>query len=239
MTFGQLKSEVKLILGFASQTTHPFVSPTDYTTNWVNRALVRIARMLAASGRDVAQILPHFFATWEGVTVNNGAYVDVPTNALTVREVYSFDKTSADENRDKGRLLPEISPAAYEVMARDTTVVGFPRMWTRRANRIYLFPIPTTAYLTDLHIHGTKKESTLSGDASVAILGEEWEDITVLEAARIGATEMGWFEAAKQFHDQVLEQVSLAPSIAAQHDYGDDDLVEVRGSLTDFWELYP
>lgn len=224
MNVGEIRAELTKMLGnVLEQTGHPFVSPTDLRYRWITRAANKIPRLVAAGGGDIGAIFGELFATWKAQTTNGVAYLDRPATALLVREVYSFDKTGANADADKGRLIPQYLPERYEIMLRDSTNVGFPTGWSPKGKRLYFIPVPTTAYLTDVHIHGVKRESPdFNSDAQTPALNDDWHEAILFEAARIGAAELGYWERAAKFREHLIELIQTHVAVPAQEDLYDD-----------------
>lgn len=236
MTVGEIKDEVIKLLGNSLAVSgHPFISPTDYVYRWITRAANRIPRMASAGGRDILTTFPELFGTFKAQTSNGIAWLDRPAAALVIREVYSFDKTGANADVDPVRLVPELLPADFD-MGRPTAATaptGFPSVCKIAGNRIYFRPTPVTAYLTDTHLYGIKRESVVfNNDAQTPMLGEDWHEAISFEAAAIGATSLGYFERAKIFRGEVGVLVGIGVDVAAQEDLYDDPTFELAGVLT-------
>lgn len=217
MTFNEMKTEVQRMLGNLPS-SHPFYGDLG---NWVNRATNRVVMMAISSNRQKPNLFPELTTSWTDITTSGTNYLDEPTDKLAIVRLYSFDD-DAVPNTSTTRSLPMsfVPMEHFEIMKRDTGVVGYPRIWSRKGKRIYIWPTPSADYLTYIHVYGVMREPEMSADADEPRMSEVWHDAVVNVAASIGAGKLGWAEDSAKYMASAQADIGMAVNITALEESG-------------------
>lgn len=99
---------------------------------------------------------------WYDVTVNGQIYLTLPANLLWLDHVTYTKSTSAfaPATQTEYPMVEEIDPAIFGQKSK--TAVGWPTVFCRAGSRIEIWPTPSTAYLTNVVLHGVRAEDDLS-----------------------------------------------------------------------------
>jgi hypothetical protein len=230
MDFSELKAETILQLGNL-HSSHPQYGNVG---DWVNRAMHRVIVTAVGANRPRPNLFPELNTSWKSpITTAGTNYLDLPTDKLAITDVFSFD-TSSDPNLSTTRSLPMgwVPREHFEVIPRDSTVTGYPRLWTMKGKRIYIWPTPSASTVTYLHVYGIQREPTLSANSDEPLMNEIWHDAIVNFASYIGAMKLGWVEDAKAFRDAALEEIATAANISALETPSRASAVEIDGAMT-------
>jgi hypothetical protein len=218
----EMTYEVKNALGIFA--THPLVTPVDYVVKWLNQSMNRVLRLAIRANGYAPLPMTELHTEWMGTTTVNQPYVAMPDEKLAVLEMFSFDKTAADEFVDRPRLVGKIAPRDWTLSPKDSTTADWPRRWTMIGRQLRFGPYPTAAYVTDYLLHGVSSELPLSADASVPlVIDETWHQIYVTETMRIAALRLGWYEKAQALGKEVADQIGAALDISVLENMLDDD----------------
>jgi hypothetical protein len=231
MNVGEIKDELTKMLGnVLAQAGHPFVSPVDMRYRWITRACNKVPRLAAAGGRDILSTFESLFATFKAQTADGISWVDRPSSALIVREVWSFDKSGADADVDASHVVSQLTPQEFDAGKSSSESSGFPNVWAPKANRVYLRPQPRVPYLTDVHLYCVKREAVVfNSDAQTPMIGDDWHEAILIAAAEIGANALGYFERAKGYHAQLIDLVTTGVDVPVQEDLYDDPTFDFAG----------
>ena len=218
-----MKSEVRRMLGNL-QTSHPMVVAGDDQA-WVNRGVSDVVLMGIQGLKQGIDLFPELRTTWTSdLTVNSINNQQLPADKLIVTSVASFD-SNAVVNLNTQRVLPVnyVKPEVFEVITKDSTRTGFPRIWTMEGRSIKYHPTPSsspTDYRTYLRYFGIQKDPypDMSADADTPVIAAQWHGACVLRAAAHGARALGWFDAAKEWDAECKNILGLSTDIGANED---------------------
>ncbi len=223
MLVGEIRTEVIAMLGNGLNVAgHPF---NDKVYRWITRATNEVPRLAATlKGQDILSIFSELSAEWQGATVAGFSYIGRPSNARFIREVRSFDKVGAFVDIEGTRFVPRRDSDDYNRAVLTGEVANYPQRWTAKGNRLYFGPQPSALYVTDLLLRGAKKEYPEFNDPNqTPILNEEWHQAITIDAARIGAVALGYWEKANQYKQEVRELIVAALSIPLEEEIFEDD----------------
>jgi len=144
-------------------------------------------------------------------TVDGQAYIDVPTDALVIREV---------EDTTNARLLSPINWGEYKEYAdrADTSAESEPTEWVRRGTYIYLHSTPDDAY--EMNIDYRQRITVEISSDSTTDIGNEWDLPIVQLATYIGLMWMEEFDKAQMVRDEFKETVADILGIYFQDELG-------------------
>lgn len=228
MNFGEMKSEVARSLGNL-QTSSIFYQNLD---EWVNRALQRVPQLVMQSNKGTLNLFPELTTTWQNVTVAGTGYFVIPTDALSTQRLHVFKKVAADRTVDKTYPVQRIEYNRFLQLKKDATVTGYPTLWAPRGKRIYLYPTPSAAYLTDWLLEGIMRELTLAANADEPTINEQWHEIVVAYATYLGARARGWTDEAAFYKNEAMAAIADATDITGLNDMGRSLALEVEGAPT-------
>ncbi len=189
---------------------------------WINSAYRQLCTQDKILGLQKKLHFPQLNTSATATTTDGTAYVSVPSDCLSLIEVY--DTTN-------NRNLDWIPNSVYLDYTDRTTATaeGDPTEWTKYGSYIYLHPTPGTTGDT-LTIYYKKLVADMSGTQTTAI-GAEWDDV-ILELATYKMYVWTHEDSAKikLAHDTFLEMalgladvynseekdsdITLAPSLA-------------------------
>lgn len=193
------------------------VVPNTATYNlygiWVNSAYRQLCTQDGILGFQKKLHFPQLHVSTTKTTTDGTAYVEVPTDALYITEVY--DTT----NNVK---LDQISWKKYigYTDRTDTSAEGDPTEWTRHESRIYLHSTPGTTGDT-ITIYYKKLVADLSGTLTTDI-GAEWDDAIIELATYKAMIWTGDYDKAKFCRDAFLEMAGGLASIALKDELDSD-----------------
>ena len=172
----------------------------SYKDDWVNAAYLK----LTTQNRFWGLRQDFYFPELETVdttqdTVDGTAYINVPTNAIIVRDVFDDDNL---------RRLTNISWRQYigYTDRADTDAEGPPTEWVRSGSKIYLHPTPDDAY--DVSVYYRTRPTALSDGDDTTAIGAEWDEIIVQIAAILAHMKLGEFDKAAAKKSEFLDAVS-------------------------------
>jgi hypothetical protein len=197
--FATLKAQLKYRMGMDTGPEEVGSSDTNFYGVWVNQAYRQICSSHTLLGTPMVFRIPELETSSSATTTDGTAYVDVPSDCLTVRTVF-------DETND--RQLKNIPYRTYLAYTDRATAAseGDPTEWARMGSRIYLHPTPGTTGDT-LTIHYKKYPDALDGE-NVTIIGAEWDEPIVTLAAHKGFTWQGALDKAKAAREEFLEMAA-------------------------------
>lgn len=172
--FDDFKEQLKLRAGNRADLDAAGASSLNYYGIWTNSAYRQLCTQDNILGLKKNLYFPQLMTSGTDTTVDGTAYVDVPSDALYVEDV--FDTTN-------GRNLAWIPWSKYLEYTDRTTAAseGDPTEWTRRGSYIYLHSTPGTTGDT-LTIYYKKLVANLTGTLTT-VIGAEWDDVIIELAA--------------------------------------------------------
>jgi len=190
-------------------------SATNYYGLWVNRAY----NHLTTQDRFLGVRRDFFFPqleTYSAPSTSDGVkYVETPSDALVIRQVY--DSTN-------NRLLRNISQSEYlSYTDRSTTTAeGEPTEWVRNGAYINFHPTPDATYA--LEVHYRKIPAAMTSDSATTEIGDEWDDVIVQMAVYYGKLWTSDYEGAKVVAADVNDRIASLVSVygkeeRARHKY--------------------
>jgi hypothetical protein len=204
LTFGLMKEYVEFQFGNNTEFESVGDNATNYYGLWINRAYNHITTRDRFFGIRRDFYFPQLETSSTADTVDGTAYISVPSDCLIIREVYDTD------NKRKLVNIPHKEYVGYTDRS-DTTAEGKPTSWVRQGTYIYLHPTPDDAYT--MRIYYRKIPSSLSSDAAVTEIGDEWDDIVVQLAVYYGRSWTGDYEGAKMAKEDVNDRIASLISI--------------------------
>ncbi len=197
--FATLKAQLKYRMGMDTGPESVGSEATNYYGVWVNQAYHQICSSHTLLGSALVFRIPELETSSSATTTDGTAYVDVPSDCLTIRTV--FDETNDRQLKN----IPYRTYLEYTDRA-DTSSEGDPTEWARMGSRVYLHPTPGTTG-DALTIHYKKYPATLTGE-NVTVIGAEWDEPIVTLAAYKGFTWQGAFDKAKAAKEEFLEMAA-------------------------------
>ena len=206
INFGTMTDMVAARLGNMDATSDPLFEA--YLGAWVNEAGNAVVLRALDKSRYKYGIFPELEDKWiVDSTTNDVSYVARPDDLIILTGMYSFDLASGATENSPRHLMTKIeNDRKYEMMSK--TQEGWPRQYRRYGNRVYIYPLPATGYLSQTLMLGLAKENTLSADGDTFVTEGIWHPAVVDYATFVGASWLGWFEeasAAVAMCDQKLE----------------------------------
>jgi len=197
-TFSNFKAYLKLMMGQRSDLES--VNSTNMYGVWINAAYIDIATKKTLLGTKAGFYFPQLETVDTSQSTADGtAYVNVPSDCLTVRQIY-------DATND--RELSYIPPQTYFAYTdrSDTSAESEPTEWTRHGTKIYLHPTPDDAYT--LHIYYKKIPSLLSGDSDTTVLDDAWDEPILYLAAYKASVWLHESDDMKTYKEAFLDQIA-------------------------------
>lgn len=224
MNLGDVKTEVALMLGNLHTSDPLYASLGTYA----NRALHRVITTAVGPNRPRPNLFPELNTSWVSPNTTAGQnYLTLPTDKLAITEVFSFDEDGAiTTSTMRGLPMKWVPREQFEVIVRDSSVVGYPRIWTMKGKRIYVWPTPSAAYVTQLHLYGLMKEPTLSANSDEPQINAMWHGAWVNFTAALMARAKRWHDDADAFQKAALEEIAAAVNVAAMEEYGEGRVPE-------------
>lgn len=165
LAYSVLKTRTYLALG-NMPTQHPHYT---YVPTYINEAKDDIQALIfddPGLRKHAFDLMPRLKNwRWYDTTVNNQIYLSLPANLLWLDHVTVTRLTTAfaPASQLEYPLVEENDPAIFG--QRSKTATGWPTTFVRAGSRIELNPTPTTAYLTQVILHGARAEDDLSDAA--------------------------------------------------------------------------
>src|SRR3990167_991370 len=174
---------------------HPHYSSIG---NYINEAVQEFQTLLLGPRfrKKAIDLIPRLKDwRWSDTTVNNQAYMTLPDTLLWMNSV-TVTRSSTAFSAATQTEYPVTEEPDGDLFGQNTkTATGYPKKWHRAGSRIELWPTPTTAYLTQLVLHGARAEDTLATTDKLKMpLRLQY---FVLElATAISMEKMGWVDAS-------------------------------------------
>lgn len=196
MDFNTCKTRAALNCG-NMQSSDPFYT---YLGDYVNAALNAMVLRSLTKARVNLNLFPELRTDWTEITIVDQNYLALPSNLLVVDSVLSFDSSTAPTMATSAQTpMTYLSWRDFQNLPKETTVTGYPRIWTRYNNRLYIWPTPRTGYTSYIHLLGLKKEPELSGATDSPAIPELWHDAWLYMACYKICVDKGWGEDATRF----------------------------------------
>ena len=222
-TFAEFTSYLKF--QFGNRTDLESVDDVNMYGVWINMAYQNLTtrNRFWSLKRDFK--FPKLLAIDDTQSTSDGvAYVNVPTGALIVNNVYD-----ATNDRD----LVYIKPAKYFKYTdrSNTDAEGEPTEYTRHGSYVYLHDTPAATY--SLEIDYRKIPAVLSGTATTEI-GEEWDEAILSLAAYIGFSWVHEYEKAEKRKEEFIGLVSGLIGIYDKEEKGAEDTLHADPAGKDY-----
>jgi hypothetical protein len=229
MTYLQLKTRVALNLGNL-QSSDPFYT---YIGSWVNSAQRAVVTRTLSKARRSFNIFRELVDKWTAVTAVNELRVDVPADLLVIEKVYSFDSSSApDLDDDTVKPMAEIPLHKFDILSRDTSISGYPRLWSRDGDFINVYPTPRTGKTTYLLLRGIGDVEAMSADGDDPIIKERWHDAILFYACYLGALELNRVDEAQKWLDACDRHIMQTIDIMGLESSSGENVVKIEGDPT-------
>jgi hypothetical protein len=200
--YDAMVAEVALLAGNL-QTSHP-----QYTNigTYVNRAANKLIRM-------APQMFPEMTKDYDaGPTVAGTNSIAYPPGCIVVIDVHSAHQSAApDWNITKAYPLNYVRPAHFDLLTKDSTVTGYPSLYTRVVNSIKIWPTPTAAYIDRLHLFGIAEETAIT-TGQTFVLSLDWHDAVIKLAGSILFERLGQYDESQKMLLSVKQEVKDALS---------------------------
>ena len=178
-------------------TQHPHYSSIP---NYINEAVQEFQTLLLGPRlkKKAVDLIPRLKDwRWYDTTVNNQVYLALPDTLLWLDSVTVTRSTTTFSAATQKEYPVTEEPDSEKFGQLSKTATGYPTKWHRAGSRIELNPTPTTAFLTQLVLHGARAEDTLATTDKLKMpLRLQY---FVLElATAISMEKMGWIDAAER-----------------------------------------
>lgn len=232
MNFGDMKTEVARILGNMQSSDILYGD----LGKWVNDSIDSVITMAYGGNRANLNLFPELLTDWDtsGPTISGDNEIDMPVDALVVTDVSSYDSSAAiTRATTKLQPLSFVPWKHFRLLQKDSTVKGYPRIWSWRGRTISIWPTPSTDYLTYINIAGCQKEPALSSAADTTMVtNAKWHNVFVNRAAAEGALKKGWSAKHQELMKAVKDEVQLAVSLKGLYNAATPSAVSVDGMPT-------
>jgi hypothetical protein len=229
MNFGVLKTRTALSLGNL-QSSDPFYS---YLGDWVNSGQRAVVVRTLSKARRSFNLFRELMEKWTAVTSLNDLRVAVPDDCLVIERVYSFDSSSApDLDDDTVKLMAEIPISKFDILSRDTSISGYPRLWSRDGDFINIYPTPRTGKTTYLLVRGVGDVNTLANSGDEPIIKERWHDAILFYACYVGALELNRVDEAQKWLDACDRHIMQTIDILGLESSSGENVVKIEGDPT-------
>lgn len=153
--------------------------------DYVNDAQNLVALRTLRGDRRHLNLFTKLRSRWHVETVADDATVALPDDCLTIDDIYSYDtgtgEPEPDPNFTRRRKVQWIPEDQYELYPKPEEPTGYPSVWTRMGDEIFVGPTPGTDYETWLLVKGLQTFPRLASGESPTLLGDLW--IPALEDA--------------------------------------------------------
>lgn len=162
IAYSVLKTRVYVGLG-NMPTQHPHYA---YVPTYINEAKDDIQSLIfddPGLRKNALALMPRMKNwRWYDTTVNGQIYLSLPANLLWLDHVSITRLTTAyaPATQTDYPLTEENDPAIFGQRSKAST--GWPTTFVRAGSRIELWPTPTTAFLTQVVLHGVRAEDDLA-----------------------------------------------------------------------------
>lgn len=200
--------------------------------NWVNRALNRVVQLAIGGNNSNMNLFYELQTSWtsDTTTTLNQNWISIPNDKLAIVDVQSYNSaTAVNKNSDRTYPVRFIGYKEFIIIPKGSTVTDWPRLWSRRGKRIYVWPTPHTDYLTYLEMIGIMKEPAMSAGSDTPNIDTQWHDIVCQYATYLGAASMGWDEVSARFEKLALGQIKLTADFVAIEDAATSTPTSVEG----------
>jgi hypothetical protein len=229
MDFSTLKTRTALNLGNL-QSSDPFYT---YLGSWVNSAQRAVVTRTLSKGRRSFNLFRELMEKFSAVTSVNDLRVAVPDECLVVERVYSFDSSAVpDLDDDTVKPVVEIPIHKFDILSRDTSISGYPRLWSRDGDFINVYPTPRTGYTTCLLLRGIGDVNALSDNADEPIIKERWHDAILFYACYLGALELNRVDEAQKWLDACDRHIMQTIDILGLESSSGESVVKIEGDPT-------
>lgn len=182
--------------------------------DWTREALDEVVKTAMMLGGD--NPLQNIETEFTDTTVAGQSNYTYPTTLLSVRFIGSFDSSSTvDLDTQKVRPVPFIDKDQYYLVTRDSTVTGYPRLYTRTGPTLRFWPTPDSTYVTKYLIIGPKRDSNLNNDTDSPVMDKMFQFAVLEKAIAIGMRRRGWYEEAPVHDDEALRRIQGAIALQA------------------------
>jgi hypothetical protein len=229
MNYLVLKTRTALNLG-SMQSSDPFYT---YLGSYVNSAQRAVVTRTLSKARRSFNLFRELVDKWTAITTVNDLRVSVPPDLLVVERVYSFDSTDVpDLDDDTAKPMAEIPLNKFDILSRDTSISGYPRLWSRDGDYISVYPTPRTGKTTYLMLRGIGDVNALSADLDEPIIKERWHDAILFYACYLGALELNRVDEAQKWLDACDRHIMQTIDIMGLESSSGENVVRIEGDPT-------
>lgn len=197
------------------------------TISVVNDAAKRFVRM-------IPERLPEMEASWTaGPTVAGTNSLSLPGDILIVYEVKeAHQATLPDWNTTRTYPVSFVEPDVFDILAKDTTVTGYPVLCTKIGKVIKVWPTPSALTVSYMHWFGIMQETTLVNPGDSFFMNPDWHPTVCKLAASLVEEMRGNFDRAKALLGAVKDELSTSKDIVGQENLKSSDTISVAGAPT-------
>ena len=200
------------------KTTHKVYTDSNNLVDPINEAgngvlLMSLIDPATKRRRDNFELHPKLRGwRWTDITIANQAWVGMPENCLVPESIKYTGLTSTyNESTDRELIITEDDPETIALL--DKTTTGFPSLWARQADKLLLWPPPTTDYLTTFIVRGWRKERSLSAPTDTFTMDDLWHPAVADLATHLTMLMLGWYDDAAQYLSSCERKIGDAVSL--------------------------
>ncbi len=220
MLCGNLKSSHPLYKYISGDTS-------SATRSVINDAGNRFVRM-------IPERLPEMQASWTiGPTVAVTNSIALPADLLIVQEVkVAHQATLPDWNIVRSFPVTFLEPDQFDILAKDTTVTGYPVLCTKIGKVIKNWPTPSASFIAYEHWFGVMEETALANPSDTFYMNADWHPAVCKLAASLIEEMRRNYDGAKALQAMVKDELSTSKDIVGQENLKSADALTVVGAPT-------
>lgn len=174
---------------------HPHYSSVGTYINEAKDEIMTL--MVSPRGKKLLDFMPRLRNwRWFDVTIAAQDYLPLPSNMLTL-ESATYTKSTATYSPGAVTEYPvfeQPDPVLFGQLSKAST--GWPVFYRRAAASVEVWPCPSTNFLTQIVLRGTRKEADLVNPSDTYLMDVKLQNFVVELATAITMEKMGWEEAA-------------------------------------------
>jgi hypothetical protein len=140
--------------------------------------------------------------------------------------------TEPDWDTAKTYPLAYVTPEEFDLLEKDTDTEGYPRIWTRRGNQLFVHPTPSADYIDYLRIHGLMEETYLVNVSDEFYIADYWHPIICRLAVAMLEEIRGNHDRHKALMESVLQEIRDAKDMRGEENITRSVPTSVEGAPT-------
>jgi hypothetical protein len=208
MTLAQFRTQVLLML-MNMDVSHP-----AYTSGAIDRAINHAPNRLIGMGPDMFEKKGNSW-TSNTATLVGASTMTLPTDLLILTDLASADSASLpDWASTQERMVVKDLVHTIAQLAKSSTVVDYPQLWDRKADKVLYWPTTRTGKTTYFRFYGIAREQAISNASDQFTLSEDWDRlISRLAAEEVARDILGWSNRADEWlanvRDEMAERIGV------------------------------